>query len=181
MTKAEWIPQDEIVTDIATLKQRSRETTTTEIEDLKLEECIRKALPGSWTPGFGLAAIQIGVPLQFAFYSIPDPEDKEHKKCIERRLINAEILKGKHQCITKEGCLSLPGQWYTVSRFSEIIYITDGGTGPMERSITVPGVGTAFYAFGIEAQIIQHEIDHFNGILAFSRAVRPTGPKIGRN
>jgi peptide deformylase len=161
-----YAPQDTIVTDNTFLRQKSKKTTWKQVEDLKLEEHIKAALPTAWTPGFGLAAIQIGVPLRFAYYTFPDPKDKE--KRIEKKLLNPQILKASYPCIIKEGCLSLPDKWYMVSRFMEIIYKPD---------YTDEQV---YIVRGVEAQVIQHEIDHMDGLTIINRQVR-SSEKIGRN
>jgi peptide deformylase len=172
------IPQDTIVTDLRILQQKSKKTDVREIEELKIEEHIKAALPKAWTAGAGLAAIQIGVPLQFAYYVVPDPKDPE--KRIERRLINPVIVKGQFPSVKTEGCLSLPGKWYTVSRFQVIFYTTEDLNHDGVQLKTKPGDPRIYVATGFEAQLIQHEIDHMNGMLCFQRQVRP-GPKVGRN
>lgn len=133
---------DEIVLDRTVLSQVSRETTIEEIESLDLVNRLRAANKTAWTKGSGLAAIQIGVPVRFAWYI--DPQGKE------RTLINPVIIKSYGVEVAKEGCLSIPHEWIPVSRALCIEYTSSG---KLKR------------ARGFEARLIQHEIDHMDGKL----------------
>ena len=133
---------DTIITDKNTLRQVSKPVTEADIFCLDLVNRLRAACSSGWVDGCGLAAIQIGIPLRFAWYKWGDTE---------YTLVNPEIISthGKHKA-KKEGCLSIPGKWLKAKRYSKIKYTTDG------KKKT---------AKGLRAQIIQHEIDHMNGIL----------------
>jgi len=133
---------DEIVTDRKILSQTSKETTLEEIEQLDLKNRLINSSAKAWTKGCGLAAIQIGIPLRFAWFLYKD---------IEYTLLNPEIIYsiGKYT-VGKEGCLSIPDNWVSIERFFEIKYLSNG---------------KEYKAKGLKAQIIQHEIDHMNGIL----------------
>ena len=95
----------------------------------------------------GLAAPQVGVPLQITVIEVPG-EDMI-------TLINPEIVKTSGEYEVVEGCLSLPGY-----------------RGQIERAETVTAKGRDRYgkeirirAAGLLAQALQHEIDHLNGIV----------------
>lgn len=159
-----------IITDISLLRRKSIPITAEEAVDLNLAYRIKEELPSAWTKGYGLAAVQIGVPVQYARYTIGGKD---------KSLINPRIVRGVRAYITKEGCLSLPNQWYSVSRFMGIFYTAEGGhDGRIVKGLSDASV--VYYAEGTEAQIIQHEIDHMHGILVCDRQVR-SAPKIGRN
>lgn len=120
--------------------------------------------------GVGLAAQQVGQPLQVTVLDVMQAEDRP--SCIKRDgieldlasmmpmvLINPEIAPGPETDIGSEGCLSFP----------EI-------TGDIERAKTVSvraqilnGETLEFEAGGLLARAIQHEIDHLNGILFIDR------------
>ncbi len=130
-----------IITNRKILHRVSKETTQQEVDDLKLVEKIKEANKTAWTKGHGLAAIQIGYPLRFAWFIYND---------IETCLLNPKITYGLGSVIQAEGCLSIPGKWTIVKRFFEIEYISHG----KKRR-----------AKGTKARIIQHEIDHMDGKL----------------
>lgn len=139
---------DHIVTNQKRLREISRLTSWDEINELNLCERLKTACKSAWTPGKGLAAIQIGVPLQFAWYRWGEGD---------YYLINPEIVefKGKMKAL-REGCLSIPHNWVKVKRAYKIKYISDGVT---------------LMARADRAHIIQHEVDHMNGILNVDKAV----------
>lgn len=144
---------DKIITDIEFLRQKSTVTTMGEVEQLKLIERLQYANGRAWTEGSGLAAIQIGVPLRFAWY-------RHNGK--EGILLNPRITKGYGECMMREGCLSLPNKYTWVKRFVTIDYETNG------KKKT---------ANGFLARIIQHEIDHMCGILNIDKAEKEISGK----
>ena len=97
--------------------------------------------------GVGLAAPQIGVPLRVAVIEIPGQE--------LITLINPEIVKRQGESVVQEACLSVPGY-----------------QGETKRAVTVKvkaqdRQGKEFRLKGEEllAQVLEHEIDHLDGIL----------------
>jgi len=131
----------EIITDPEILHQVSMNITWKEIERLNLLKACRQASAQGWIKGCGVAAIQIGLPYRFAWFTC-------NKK--EYTLVNPII----HECYgsetQEEGCLSIPKRYVTVPRPYYIVYESNG---KKKR------------ANGWMARIIQHEIDHMNGIL----------------
>ncbi|HWP31921.1 MAG TPA: peptide deformylase [Fimbriimonadales bacterium] len=102
--------------------------------------------------GIGLAAPQIGESLRVIVIAIPD-------KPIQA-LINPEILKAEGEAVGVEGCLSLPGLYGEVKRAErvEVSYLSPEG-----RLIRTQMEDLA-------ARVVQHEIDHLDGILFIDRA-----------
>ena len=96
--------------------------------------------------GVGLAAPQIGISKQI----IVVKNDQDIIK-----LINPVILKKEGEEETKEGCLSIPEIYVEVKRAG---YISVEGMNEKWESVRME-------AEGLLARIIQHEIDHLNGIL----------------
>lgn len=135
------VEMDQIVTEKEVLTQVSRETTWEEVRKLELRERILKSTPTGWINGFGMAAIQIGVPLRYAWFAI---KGKEYE------LLNPEITYKRGSLTLKEGCLSIPDTWFHLKRALEIEYVSDG---------------KRFKAKGLKAQIVQHEVGHMNGEL----------------
>ncbi|MBI5872713.1 MAG: peptide deformylase [Candidatus Omnitrophica bacterium] len=134
-----------IATDKNFLHQISIETTRKEVDGLGLVFKLREANKTAWTKGCGLAAIQIGMPLRFAWYLL---EGKEGQ------LLNPVIINKWGEDIAQEGCLSIPCNYTSVKRAYEIEYLTNG---KKKR------------ARGLLARLIQHEIDHMDGILIIDK------------
>jgi peptide deformylase len=102
--------------------------------------------------GVGLAAPQVGKSIRLIIYDAGEGL---------RALINPEILAMKgEQWQPEEGCLSIPGLRGTVRRANEI----------KVRTQDIHGQTLYFKAKELEARIIQHEIDHLEGILFTARA-----------
>lgn len=97
-------------------------------------------------PGIGLAANQVGVPLQVAVIELED-------KVTE--LVNPQIVRASGEIIDWEGCLSIPGFVAEVKRNAKVTVKAK------DRH------GKEFRVRGEElfARALQHEIDHLNGVL----------------
>jgi peptide deformylase len=103
--------------------------------------------------GVGLAANQIGKNLSiFVAY--------DNKKFYT--FINPEIVKfsGKEK-IMEEGCLSVPNVWGQIKRYEGVVVSYQDLFGKKKK----------LKARGLLAQIIQHEIDHLNGVLFIDKAI----------
>ncbi len=150
-----------IVTDLKYLRQVSHETSKKEVSKRELVVAIKLALKTAWINGYGLAAVQLGIPIRAAWYWYPT---KVHHPPKEILLINPVILEKSNPIIIPgEGCLSLPNQTFSVRRYTNIILDNDG----VEIEVN-----------GKEAQIIQHEIDHMDGIIIIDSKYKS---KPGRN
>lgn len=103
--------------------------------------------------GVGLAANQIGFRESILVYRLD--EDDEPKT-----LVNAKIVKLFPPKIKlEEGCLSIPEFALEIPRYEKIIVEAQDLNGK-ELTIEVDG---------LHAQILQHEIDHLNGIRIIDR------------
>lgn len=101
--------------------------------------------------GVGLAAVQIGRLIRLTII-------KTQNGLLP--LINPKIIfKSPLGEVGQEGCLSIPGVWGQVKR-SRFIFV---------RAIDLHGRPTYFSAKGFFARVIQHEVDHMNGILFIDR------------
>lgn len=100
--------------------------------------------------GVGLAAPQVGLSLRLAVIDVR-PDGKRRPLV----LINPEIVSLEGTVNEEEGCLSLPGLYAKLARFSKArIRALDAGGKPYEMSGT-----------GLLARAFQHEIDHLDGKL----------------
>ncbi len=103
--------------------------------------------------GVGLAANQVGVSKRIFVFN---PSSDEWRA---EALINPVIIKRRGSEKWEEGCLSLPGISENVRRFSYLLV----------KGLDINGKQYQFEARGLLARIIQHEIDHLNGILLIDR------------
>jgi peptide deformylase len=106
--------------------------------------------------GVGLAANQVDLPYRLF---VANPTGDAAKKDQEFAFINPVILSGKGQVEGEEGCLSIPGLVGQVTRKEKVqieAYNLAGEmfTGELE---------------GLFARIVQHEIDHLDGVLFIDR------------
>ena len=101
--------------------------------------------------GVGLAAPQLGV-LQRIIVVHP-PDEKPHV------LINPRITSADGSQTGTEGCLSIPGLYGDVERFDTIEV----------EALDRKGREFVFELEGLPARIVQHEIDHLDGILFTDR------------
>ena len=103
-------------------------------------------------PGIGLAAIQVGVPMRQIVLDIS--KENEDKKPLF--LANPEIIWSSEKLNDyEEGCLSIPDFYEMVERPSEV----------KVRYLDRNGEAQEIQASGIIATVLQHEIDHLNGVL----------------
>jgi len=102
-------------------------------------------------PGAGLAANQIGVCLRLVVIDVS--ADKEEKKHLF--LVNPEIIEKEGCLVEEEGCLSVIDLTANVERYSKLLV----------RAQDLDGKTWEFPAEDFFARVIQHELDHLNGIL----------------
>ncbi|MGB3647133.1 MAG: peptide deformylase [Desulfobulbales bacterium] len=102
-------------------------------------------------PGAGLAANQIGVCLRVVVVDVS--ENKEEKKHLV--LVNPEIIDKEGCQIDEEGCLSVIDLTAKVKRYRKLLV----------RAQDLDGKSWEFPAEDFFARVIQHELDHINGIL----------------
>lgn len=105
--------------------------------------------------GIGLAAPQIGVSKRLITIDIS--QDKESLNPMV--FVNPEIIKSKGLCEFEEGCLSIPTFNGTIIRPEQVTI----------RYQTLDGESRRLPCKGLLARVIQHEIDHLNGILFTDR------------
>lgn len=106
--------------------------------------------------GVGLAATQVGVVHRLLVYKIAHDAQLA-------ALINPEIeWSGRETESMEEGCLSLPRVLVDVDRPIHV----------RVRALNEYGEPISIEASGLEARVIQHEIDHLDGVLILDRTSR---------
>jgi peptide deformylase len=135
---------------------KSPASPVTEFDDRLREEIERMVGLMHDAIGVGLAATQLGIMRRLlVFQAGPDAPPTP--------LVNPEIEWSSTQLATaEEGCLSLPGVVVDVERPLHV----------RVRGQDAAGEPLMVEASGLEARVIQHEIDHLDGVLMIERTVR---------
>jgi peptide deformylase len=122
--------------------------------DASLEEEVRR-MTGLLDDalGAGLAATQLGVMNRvFVYRAEPDAPIGV--------LVNPALeWSGEEMVVGEEGCLSIPGVWVEVER-AEQVRMRGFDTRGRERTVE---------AEGMDARVLQHELDHLDGVLMLDR------------
>ncbi len=115
--------------------------------------------------GVGLAATQVGVVHRLLVYRIAQDAQVA-------ALVNPEIeWSGRETESMEEGCLSLPRVLVDVDRPIHV----------RVRALDEYGEPILIEASGLEARVIQHEIDHLDGVLILDRTSREQRKEAMRN
>ena len=107
-------------------------------------------------PGIGLAAPQVGIGQSFLIYDIAPREDGHDLHV----LVNPRIVSSEGEILSEgEGCLSVPDFRADVKRAERILV----------EGVDRDGNPLRFEAEGLQAIVIQHEMDHLDGTLFIDR------------
>ena len=113
--------------------------------------------------GIGLAAPQVGIALRLIVVADEDGRSVQ-------ALLNPAIVDRGGEATGEEGCLSIPGVFAPVTRSAWVkIEAQDVNGGPL-----------AIRATGLRARVLQHEIDHLDGVLFIDRVDPVTRDRIKR-
>ena len=101
-------------------------------------------------PGVGLAAPQIGVPRRVVVFDAGEGP---------RILINPELVETGGEWSFDEGCLSVPGHFWPITRpgFARV------------RGLDLDGREIEYAGDELVGRVLQHEVDHLNGQLLIER------------
>jgi peptide deformylase len=103
-------------------------------------------------PGVGLAAIQVAEPIRLLVVDVAT-KGEEHEQQV---FINTEIVWSSEERATyEEGCLSIPEYYAEVERPASV----------RARALDRDGKIRDVLAEGLLATVLQHEIDHLDGVL----------------
>ncbi len=130
----------------------------------RVDDSVRKLASDMWetviaAEGLGLAAPQVGVGRRLIVVHLPEGYIEEGSPEVALRLVNPEIVKSRGDVKGMEGCLSIPGWQGEVERAD---LVTVKATDLNNRDVRLKLDGWA-------ARVVQHEIDHLDGILYTDR------------
>src|ERR1700759_502015 len=135
---------------------RTRSRPVERFDDALRDEVSRMSQLMIDSIGVGLAANQVGVLHRLLVYRV-------HQQSPVAALVNPEIeWTGEERETLEEGCLSLPNVHADVERAVHI----------RVRALNEYGDPVVIEASGLEARVIQHEIDHLDGVLVLDRISR---------
>lgn len=159
------------------LRAETKAVALSEIKSPDIKKVIEKMSRAlrSAPDGIGIAAPQIGVSLKIFLASeealkVNTANEKTDIESKEKRwqyyvFINPKILKySRKRNVSAEGCLSTPGLYGTVKR-SEKVKI---------EAYNEHGKKFQMGVKGLFSRLLQHEVDHLNGILFIDKAERIT-------
>ncbi len=141
------------------LHRRSADLTPEQINTPKIQKFIKDMIETMYAKdGVGLAAVQVGESMQLCVIAKNFNDLNPNQDLC---LINPTWTKAtRHTNWDEEGCLSVPGIYGKVKRYTNLkVKALDSKGRPLE-----------FNASDFFARIIQHESDHLNGILFIEKA-----------
>lgn len=131
------------------LRKASEEVTDIDGEFVALARSMFQTMYDA--PGIGLAAPQIGIGKRFFVYDLGDPEGEPD----QRVLINPVVSEADGEWEFAEGCLSVPGLSFDIVRPKRINV----------KGLDLDGNEVEFEADELLSRLIQHELDHLDGVL----------------
>jgi peptide deformylase len=135
---------------------RSAASPVTEFDDQLAEDAQRMIGLMRDSIGVGLAATQLGVLRRMLVFQV----GSEAEPTV---LVNPEIeWRSEDSATAEEGCLSIPGVVVDVER---PLFVRT-------RALDVRGEPLTVEASGLEARVIQHEVDHLDGVLMLDRTAK---------
>ncbi len=132
------------------LKQRASEVTDLDGRLAALVEDMTATMYEA--PGVGLAAPQVGIQQRFFVY---DLHDGDGVRCI----VNPEITDADGEWVYEEGCLSVPGLSWPITRPKTVLL----------TGYDIHGNEVEIEADELAGRVFQHELDHLDGVLLLDR------------
>ena len=132
------------------LKQRAREVEEIDGDLVTLVHGMYDTM--DLEEGVGLAAPQVGVRKRLFTYDIHEGEGPGV-------VINPEIVERDGEVLSEEGCLSVPGYRFEIVRSERVTM----------RGLDLDGNEIVLAGDDLLARMIQHEIDHLDGVLLLDR------------
>jgi peptide deformylase len=130
------------------LKQRSREVEELNGDLARLVGTMYETMDEAL--GVGLAAPQVGVQRRLFTYAVGDEPGV---------IINPEIVESSGEWVYDEGCLSVPGFHFEIVR-PKLVTV---------RGLDLDGREVVIEGDELMGRLLQHEIDHLDGVLLIDR------------
>jgi peptide deformylase len=130
------------------LKQRARDVTEIDGDFVRVVDTMFETMYEAH--GVGLAAPQVGIQKRFFTYDVDDEPGV---------LINPEIVEASGEWVYDEGCLSVPGLHFEIVRPNLVAV----------RGLDLDGNEVIVQADELMGRLLQHEIDHLDGVLLLDR------------
>jgi peptide deformylase len=132
------------------LRQRAREVTELNGELARLVDTMIETMHEAH--GVGLAAPQVGVQKRLYTYDLGEGDGPAV-------LVNPEIVDTRDEWTYEEGCLSVPGLAFDIVR-PKVVTV---------RGVDLDGNEVVMEGDELMGRLIQHEIDHLDGVLLLAR------------
>lgn len=135
-------------------------STSVELSDLRKKELqdFIQALPQAMVDfnGIGLASCQVGRNIRVVVVTKEYTNTPEHLVLVNPRLVSVSEKLSR----LEQGCLSVPGVYGTVERPAKV----------RVKAFLPDGTAVDIKAKGMFAQVLQHELDHLDGVLFIDKA-----------
>ena len=143
------------------LRQRAREILTDQVQDPDMQRLAEDMVETMIDyEGIGLAAPQVFQPLHVIVVGLPDADPADEEAIPLTVLFNPEFTSMSEETVDGwEGCLSIP----------EIRGVVPRAAAVEIRGLDGDGRPLVFTAHGFFARVLQHEVDHLDGVLFLDR------------
>jgi peptide deformylase len=139
------------------LRQRAREVTDIDGDLVRLAATMVETMHEA--QGIGLAAPQVGVQKRLYTYDVEELAARGVDAPGPGVLVNPEIVDAHGEWAYEEGCLSVPGLAFEVVRPNFVTV----------RGFDLDGNELVLEGDELMGRVIQHELDHLDGILVLDR------------
>ena len=150
------LPPDMALYPIRTFGDPVLRTPAEPVDDIpsSLERLVDDMLETMYeAPGVGLAAPQIGISKRIFVADVGDGPFV---------MINPEVVESTGEWVFDEGCLSVPGKFWPIERPSFA----------RAKGIDLNGATVEHAGDELMGRVLQHEIDHLNGMLLLERLAK---------
>ena len=139
------------------LRQRAREVTELDADLARLVGTMQETMHEAH--GVGLAAPQVGVQKRLYTYDVDEVSERGGTPSGSGVLINPEVVDARDEWTFEEGCLSIPGLAFEITR-PKVVTV---------RAVDLDGNEVVLEGDELMGRVIQHEIDHLDGVLLLDR------------
>lgn len=139
------------------LREKSIKVRKVDDEVRRLASSMRETMDAA--KGVGLAAPQLGILRRIIVVGIQAGLDHEDDPAVDLALVNPEIVRSSGRQVGPEGCLSIPNWVGDVPRWMNVTV----------KARDLDDKEVRIKARGYLARVLQHEIDHLDGILFIDR------------